>query len=65
MPELSQHNCPERDRLERRYRRAISLWIELGGTDSSRKHSPKVVAAKQELDRVTKLLLKHRGSHGC
>jgi hypothetical protein len=58
-------SCEDRDRLQTAYRDAISLWTSVGGTDSERVHIPAVVAAKKDLDHVSKQLIDHRLHHGC
>ena len=61
----SSRECEERDRLQAAYSGAVSLWMNVGGTDPERMSLPVVIAAKKDLDDVAKQLIDHRADHGC
>jgi hypothetical protein len=60
-----QSKCDERDKLQRAYQEAVSLWMKLGGTDPNTMHLPRAAAAKEDVDEIAAKLSWHRWDHNC
>jgi len=59
------HHCEERDKLRDAYQQAVSIWLQVGGSDPKSMHLPKAVAAKKDLDHIAGQLVEHCNQHGC